>query len=36
MELPPLLRRNVDRALNGAGVADLAVGAAELSQRYRD
>jgi ribosomal protein RSM22 (predicted rRNA methylase) len=36
MELPPLLRQNVDRALSGVGVADLAVAAAALSQRYRD
>src|ERR1700761_3048772 len=36
MELPPLLRRNVDRALSGVGLADLAVAAAALSQRYRD
>jgi ribosomal protein RSM22 (predicted rRNA methylase) len=36
MELPPLLRRNVDRVLNGAGLADVAVAAAALSQRYRD
>ena len=36
MELPPLLRRNVDRALSGVGLADLAAAAAALSQRYRD
>jgi ribosomal protein RSM22 (predicted rRNA methylase) len=36
MELPPLLRRNVDRVLSGVGLADLAVAAATLSQRYRD
>jgi ribosomal protein RSM22 (predicted rRNA methylase) len=36
MELPPLLRRNVDRALSGMGLADLAAAAAALSQRYRD
>ncbi|MBV8746689.1 MAG: methyltransferase type 11 [Xanthobacteraceae bacterium] len=36
MELPPLLRRNVDRALNGVGLADLTASAAALSQRYRD
>jgi ribosomal protein RSM22 (predicted rRNA methylase) len=36
MELPPLLRRNIERALSGVGLADLAVAAAALSQRYRD
>jgi ribosomal protein RSM22 (predicted rRNA methylase) len=36
MELPPLLRRNVDRALSDIGLADLAAAAAALSQRYRD
>lgn len=36
MELPPLLRQAVDRALNGVALADLAKAAAELSQRYRD
>src|SRR6478672_5727574 len=36
MELPPLLRRNVDRALSGVGLADLAAASAALSQRYRD
>jgi ribosomal protein RSM22 (predicted rRNA methylase) len=36
MELPPLLRRNVDRALSGVGLGDLAAAAAVLSQRYRD
>ncbi|MBV9236718.1 MAG: methyltransferase type 11 [Xanthobacteraceae bacterium] len=36
MELPPLLRRNVDRALSGVRLADLAAAAAALSQRYRD
>ena len=35
MELPPLLRRNVDRVLSGVGLADLAAAAAALSQRYR-
>ncbi len=35
MELPPLLRRNVDRALSGVGLADVAAAAAALSQRYR-
>src|SRR3974390_1736810 len=35
MELPPLLRRNVDRALSGVGLADLTAAAAALSQRYR-
>ena len=36
MELPPLLRRAVDRALGGAALADLAAAAAALSQRYRE
>jgi ribosomal protein RSM22 (predicted rRNA methylase) len=36
MELPPLLRQAVDRALNGVALADLATAAAELSQRYRE
>jgi len=36
MELPPLLRQAVDRALNGAKLADLAETAAALSQRYRE
>lgn len=36
MELPPDLRRAVDRALSGVTLADLAVAAAALSQRYRD
>jgi ribosomal protein RSM22 (predicted rRNA methylase) len=36
MELPPLLRRNVDHALSGVGLADLAAAATALSQRYRD
>jgi ribosomal protein RSM22 (predicted rRNA methylase) len=36
MELPPPLRRNVDRALRDVGLADLAAAAAALSQRYRE
>jgi ribosomal protein RSM22 (predicted rRNA methylase) len=36
MELPPVLRRAVDRALNGAALPDLASAAAALSRRYRD
>jgi ribosomal protein RSM22 (predicted rRNA methylase) len=36
MELPPLLRRAVDRALSGIDLADLAATAAALSQRYRE
>lgn len=36
MELPPLLRRAVDRALSGAALTDLAAAAADLSQRYRE
>jgi ribosomal protein RSM22 (predicted rRNA methylase) len=36
MELPPPLRRAVDRALQGTALADLAAAAAALSQRYRD
>jgi ribosomal protein RSM22 (predicted rRNA methylase) len=36
MELPPLLRQAVDRALNGVALADLTAAAATLSQRYRD
>jgi ribosomal protein RSM22 (predicted rRNA methylase) len=36
MELPPLLRQAVDRALSGASVADLAETAAGLSERYRE
>jgi ribosomal protein RSM22 (predicted rRNA methylase) len=36
MELPPQLRRNVDRALSGIAIADVAAAAAALSQRYRD
>jgi ribosomal protein RSM22 (predicted rRNA methylase) len=35
MELPPLLRRNVDRALIGVALGDLTAAAAALSQRYR-
>jgi ribosomal protein RSM22 (predicted rRNA methylase) len=36
MELPPLLRRAVDRALSGAALTDLAAAAADLSRRYRE
>lgn len=36
MELPPLLRRAIDRAVTGVPLADLAAAAAMLSQRYRD
>jgi ribosomal protein RSM22 (predicted rRNA methylase) len=36
MELPPLLRQAIDRALDGVARADLATAAAALSQRYRD
>lgn len=36
MELPPLLRRAVDRALSGIPVDELAATAAALSQRYRE
>src|SRR5512147_927201 len=36
MELPPLLRRAVDRALSGAALTDLAAAAADLSKRYRE
>jgi len=36
MELPPLLRQAVDRALNGTAARDLAATAAALSQRYRE
>jgi ribosomal protein RSM22 (predicted rRNA methylase) len=36
MELPLLLRRAVDRLLNGVARADLAATAAALSQRYRE
>src|SRR5215467_5324208 len=35
MELPPLLRQAIDRALQGVAVADLATAATALSQRYR-
>jgi ribosomal protein RSM22 (predicted rRNA methylase) len=36
MQLPPLLRQAVDRALSGVAVADLAAAAAALSRRYRE
>ncbi len=36
MELPPLLRRAVDRALSGMSLNELAATAAVLSQRYRE
>ena len=36
MELPPLLRLAIDRALDGVARADLATAAAALSQRYRE
>jgi ribosomal protein RSM22 (predicted rRNA methylase) len=36
MELPPLLRRAVDNALNGTALSDLAATAAALSDRYRE
>ena len=36
MELPPLLRRAVDRALGGTTLTDLAAAANDLSQRYRE
>jgi ribosomal protein RSM22 (predicted rRNA methylase) len=36
MELPPLLRQAIDRALDGVARADLAAAAAALSQRYRE
>src|ERR1044071_2684897 len=36
MELPPLLRRAVDRALSGMPLGELSVTAAVLSQRYRE
>jgi len=36
MELPPLLRRAVDRALSGTALLDLTATAAALSQRYRE
>src|SRR5262245_21548777 len=35
MDLPPLLRRAVDRALSGVSLGELAATAATLSQRYR-
>src|SRR4051794_19855034 len=36
MELPPLLRQAIDRALEGVALADLAAAAAALSRRYRE
>jgi ribosomal protein RSM22 (predicted rRNA methylase) len=36
MELPPLLRQAIDRALDGIALTDLAAAAAALSQRYRE
>jgi len=36
MELPPLLRQAMDRALEGVALADLATAAAALSRRYRE
>lgn len=36
MELPPRLRRAVDRALDGASVRDIAAAAEALSRRYRE
>ena len=36
MELPPSLRRAVDRALSGAALTDVAAAAADLSRRYRE
>jgi ribosomal protein RSM22 (predicted rRNA methylase) len=36
MELPPLLRQNIDRALDGIALRDLAAAAATLSERYRE
>jgi ribosomal protein RSM22 (predicted rRNA methylase) len=36
MELPPLLRQAIDRALDGIALADLAAAATALSQRYRE
>src|SRR5215468_2661799 len=36
MELPPLLRQAIDRALDGVALTDLATAAAKLSQRYRE
>src|SRR5262245_58432690 len=36
MELPPLLRQAIDRALEGIARAELTATAAALSQRYRE
>ena len=36
MELPPLLRHAIDRALSGMPLTELAAAAAVLSQRYRE
>jgi len=36
MELPPQLRRAVDRALGGTTLTNLAAAANDLSQRYRE
>jgi ribosomal protein RSM22 (predicted rRNA methylase) len=36
MELPPLLRQAIDRALDGIALRDLAAAAATLSERYRE
>src|SRR5262245_60911876 len=36
MELPPLLRQAIDRALDGIALTDIAAAAATLSQRYRE
>jgi ribosomal protein RSM22 (predicted rRNA methylase) len=36
MELPPLLRQAIGRALDGIALTDLAAAAATLSQRYRE
>ncbi|HKS86320.1 MAG TPA: small ribosomal subunit Rsm22 family protein [Pseudolabrys sp.] len=36
MELPPPLRRAVDRALTGAALSDIAAAAGDLSHRYRE
>src|SRR5689334_7933949 len=36
MELPPLLREAIDRALDGIALTDLAAAAATLSRRYRE
>jgi ribosomal protein RSM22 (predicted rRNA methylase) len=36
MELPPLLRQAIDRALDGIALTDLAAAAAAISQRYRE